>query len=152
TANAPCGAPSTFFTAPIAQNNVQTLYSFPLDTNPGWTLGTGWAFGHPTGTCGDPSNGYTGTNVYGYNLSGCYTNNIAVRYLTTTPFDCSNKSDVTLRFRRWLGVEESYYDHAIIQASNDNTNWTTVWEHAGQTLTETAWSLQTVDISSVADG
>ncbi len=49
-------------------------YSWSMDTNPGWTTEGDWAFGKPTGGGGgfgnpDPTSGYTGDNVYGYNLS-----------------------------------------------------------------------------------
>ena len=48
----------------------------PLDASPGWIMDGEWAFGQPTGSGGtffgnpDPSNGNTGTNVYGVDLTG----------------------------------------------------------------------------------
>ncbi|MFP6596163.1 MAG: hypothetical protein VCC01_01790, partial [Candidatus Hydrogenedentota bacterium] len=48
---------------------------FNMDSNPGWTTEGAWAFGTPTGggtNSGDPTSGHTGSNVYGYNLSGDY--------------------------------------------------------------------------------
>ncbi|MBU0641390.1 MAG: hypothetical protein KKB50_21225, partial [Planctomycetes bacterium] len=52
-------------------------YSWNMDTNPVWTTQGLWAWGPPTGGGGqhggpDPTSGYTGSNVYGYNLSGDY--------------------------------------------------------------------------------
>ncbi len=134
----------------------QRVYFFPMDTNPGWTTQDLWAFGHPTGGGGqyggpDPSNGYTGTNVYGYNLSGDYQNDLAERHLTSTALDCSNLSDVTLKFRRWLGVERSLYDHAYVRVSNNGSTWTTLWEN-GSEVADTSWVLQEFDLSAVADG
>lgn len=149
----PCGAPTNVYSAPVelAEPTPELAYSFDLSANPGWTLGTGWAYGDPTGSCGDPQNGFTGTNVLGYNLSGCYTNGIPVRYATTAAIDCSNLVNTQLRFRRWLGLEASQYDHATIEASNNGTTWTTIWNFVGPTLAESSWSLQTYDISAVAD-
>jgi hypothetical protein len=121
----------------------EVLYSFPLDTNPGWTTTGAWAFGHPTGAGShnkDPNNGYTGTNVYGYNLTGDYTNNMPVRYLTTTALNCSAAAGVELRFWRWLGVEQ--YDHAGIDVSTDGSTWTPVWAN-NALISESAWSFQT---------
>jgi hypothetical protein len=121
----------------------EVLYSFPLDTNPGWATTGAWAFGHPTGAGShnkDPNNGYTGTNVYGYNLTGDYTNNMPVRYLTTTALDCSAAAGVELRFWRWLGVEQ--YDHAGIDVSTDGSTWTPVWAN-NALISESAWSFQT---------
>jgi len=132
------------------------VHSFSMDLDPGWTTQGLWAYGRPTGGGGqyggpDPMSGYTGTNVYGYNLSGDYENNLPERHLTSTAIDCSALSSVTLKFRRWLGVEQSIYDHAYVRVSNDGTNFTTVWQNGG-TIAETAWSLQEIDISAVADG
>ncbi|HUN81912.1 MAG TPA: Ig-like domain-containing protein, partial [Phycisphaerae bacterium] len=126
--------------------------SFPLDTNPGWTTMGQWAFGQPTGTCGDPSSGYTGTNVYGYNLAGCYPNSLSpTQYLTTTAINCSGLTGVTLQFRRWLGVEQNAYDHATVDVSKNGTTWTNIYANGNTSLIETAWSLQTYDISAIAD-
>ncbi len=135
----------------------QVAYSWLLDTNPGWATEGLWAFGQPTGGGShnrDPNSGYTGSNVYGYNLTGDYSNNMTVpRYLTTTPIDCRRLSGTTLRFRRWLGVEGSLHDFATIGVSTDGTNWTTIWQNpTAAVISENAWSLQTYDISSVADG
>lgn len=150
----PCNAPTATYSAPVLNFvPAQTIYSFPMDSNPGWTTMGQWAFGVPTGTCGDPTSGYTGTNVFGYNLAGCYPNNLTpIQYLTTTALNCTNVSNAQLRFRRRLGIESSQYDHANIQVSNDGSNWTTVWNFSGGTLQEATWSLQTYDISATADG
>jgi hypothetical protein len=97
----------------------------------------------------DPNNGYTGTNVYGYNLLGDYSNNIPqARYLTTTAINCANRTSVQLRFWRWLGVES--LDGANIQVSNNGTTWTNVWQNTTG-VADTAWTQQTYDISAVAD-
>ncbi len=128
------------------------LYTFPLNTNPGWTTQGQWAFGHPTGGGShnrDPNNGYTGTNVYGYNLSGDYTNNMSVeQYLTTTAIDCAAASHVELRFWRRLGVEAT--DRARIYVSNNGTNWTQVWQNPA-TISDASWMFNVLDISAVAD-
>jgi hypothetical protein len=131
------------------------VYSWPLDTNPGWTTQDLWAWGHPTGAGGqygnpDPANGHTGTNVYGYNLNGDYQNNLPERHLTSTPINCTGLSQVSLRFWRWLNVEQPSYDHAYVRVSNNGTTWTTLWQNAAQ-ITDSAWSYQQFDISAVAD-
>ncbi len=132
-------------------------YFFSMDSNPGWTTEGTWAFGQPSGSGGsdhgnaDPSSGYTGSNVYGYNLNGDYTNDMPERHLTSTAIDCSDLSAVSLKFRRWLNVERNSYDHAYVRVSNNGTSWTTIWEN-GVELTDSAWSLREYDISAVADG
>lgn len=126
-----------------------------LASNPGWSAEGQWAFGVPTGggsNGGDPTAGYTGLNIYGYNLNGDYPNNMSVQYLTTTVLDCSTLSNTELRFRRRLGIESSSYDHANIQVSRNGSTWTTIWTHSGSSFNESSWSLQTYNISAVADG
>jgi hypothetical protein len=129
----------------------RVLY-FPMDTDPGWSTEAAWAFGHPTGGGShshDPSNGYTGPNAYGYNLSGDYTNNLPATYLTTSAMNLSNVTRAELRFRRWLGVELN--DGATVEVSSDGTNWTTVWQNP-TTQNDDLWLLMKYDIWAVADG
>lgn len=127
------------------------VHNVPLDANPGWN-GTGsWAFGVPAGLEGDPTSGFSGANVLGYNLSGEYGNNMGVESLTSTAFNMVGKTGAQLKFKRWLGIESSTYDHATVQVSSNGTSWTTIWAHAGATLNETSWSTQSFDISGVAD-
>ncbi|MGB2987124.1 MAG: C25 family cysteine peptidase [Phycisphaerae bacterium] len=150
----PFNAPSTVYTAIVG--TFAALWTDNLDTDPGWTTEGLWAFGQPTGGGGeyggpDPTGGHTGSNVYGYNLSGDYENYLDETHLTSGPFDCTDVANVTLKFWRWLGVEQPLYDHAYIRASTNGTDWTTVWENLGE-ITDTVWTLREVDISSVADG
>jgi hypothetical protein len=153
----PEGGDSNVATIAITIASVpQVIYNYPLDTNPNWTVQGQWAFGHPTGGGShnfDPTNGHTGTNVYGYNLAGDYANNLTpTMYLTTTAQDFSSVTSVSLKFWRWLGVESASYDHANIEVSNNNTTWTTVWNHAATTaIADTAWAQFSYDLSAVAD-
>jgi lysyl endopeptidase len=130
---------------------------FPLDTNPGWTLGTGWAFGVPSGAGGqygeaDPTSGYTGSNVLGYNLAGDYPNSMAESHLTTTAINCSAMQGTVLKFRRWLNVEQPSYDHAYVRIStNGGASWTQVWTNTAE-VADAAWTQVSYDISAVADG
>ena len=151
----PCDAPTSVYTATIVASipTPQLVHQYALSTNPGWTTIGQWAYGTPAGLSGDPSSGFTGSNVYGYNLSGDYPDNLStIQYLTSTPFDCSSIVGTKLRFRRWLGMESSQFDHASIQVSNNGSTWTTVWDFVGGDLNESAWSLQTYNIGSIADG
>ena len=123
-----------------------------MDNNPGWTLSGSWAWGKPAGLAGDPSTGYTGNNVVGYNLNGAYSNSmLATQYATLGPINLTGKTGVSLSFRRWLGVQSSTFDRATIQVSNNGTTWTTIYTNPTTNLVETSWSLQTYDISAVAD-
>jgi C1A family cysteine protease len=137
-----------------------------LDVDPEWSAESyqeihwpepiGWEFGVPEGLGGDnggpdPTGGHTGANVYGFNLSGDYPDELPETHLTTDAIDCSQLANVHLRFWRWLGVEESHYDHAYVRVSGDSLNWVTVWENV-ETITDTSWTQMDLDISEVADG
>jgi hypothetical protein len=134
----------------------QVIYDFLVDdSDPGFTTTGQWAFGQPTGGGShdfDPTSGFTGNNVCGYNLAGDYTNNMSEQYLTTPPLDFSEATDVTIRFQKWLAVESANFDHAAVQASNNGSTWTTVWEHTGEKVSPTSWESVEYDISAIADG
>jgi hypothetical protein len=112
------------------------LYSFDMSSDPGWTTEGDWAWGVPTGDGGstgsrDPSRGHTGSEVYGYNLSGDYDNRMSAQDLTTPNFDLTNVTGARLGFWRWLGVEESDYDHAVLSVQVAGGSWTTLYENSG---------------------
>ena len=123
-------------------------------SDPGWSTQGLWAYGQPTGGGGDhggpdPTSGYTGPSVYGYNLNGDYENNLPERHLTTAAIDCSGRTNVHLSFWRWLGVERPAYDHAYLRVSNNGTTWHTIWEN-GMEITDSDWNYQQFDISDYA--
>ncbi|HPQ42485.1 MAG TPA: hypothetical protein PLV45_19090, partial [bacterium] len=124
-----------------------------MDSDPGWTYENQWAWGVPQGNSGDPSSGFTGSNVVGYNLSGSYTNNMPETYCTTTSFDCTEATDVFLSYYHWLGVESSTWDHASVDVSPDGgSSWTQIWDHSGSSQSPSSWSYAEFDISAIAAG
>jgi hypothetical protein len=151
----PDGGDSNLATVIVTQRPPNLLHEVLLDDDPGWTTDGAWAFGVPAGGGsfnGDPTSGYTGSNVYGYNLNGDYTNFMSALSLTSTPFDLTDGMGTRIEFQRWLGIEDSFFDHAAVEISVDGTNWSTVWTHSGGEISESAWSLVSYDVSSVADG
>jgi len=146
-------------TISVTVGGPQLVHNFPLNTNPGWaisgTSGNQWAFGVPQGLSGDPASGFTGTNVFGFNLAGDYVNSIAVEHtLTTGAINCSNLTGVQVKFQRWLGIEHASFDHARLKVSTNGTTFTTVWENpagTGLSINESAWSLQSYNVPQ-ADG
>ena len=143
---------SDVFQMEVTSSNFARRYNWNMDSDPGWTTEGSWAYGVPTGSNGDPNTGFTGSNVYGYNLAGAYSNNMPETNLTSLPIDCSNLQNVEVHFMRWLGVESSSYDHASFAVSSDGTTWTTIWEHSGASFTDPDWQAQSFDISSIANG
>lgn len=132
------------------------FYSEPLDTDPGWSRQGDWQFGTPQGLGGteygnaDPGSGFTGENVFGYNLAGDYRKNLQPQHLTTNAINCSNKSNVHLEFYRWLNVESMTDDHASVQISTDGFNFTQIWQNSSA-VTDDTWQLIDLDISQYAD-
>ncbi len=141
TGAAPGDAPASWYDVTAAPL-VRLLYE-NMDVNPGWTAQPLWAWGTPTGGGGqygnpDPTSGYTGTKVYGYNLSGDYENNLAEKHLTTPALNFTGISGATLSFYRWLGVEQPLYDHAYVRYSTNGTTWTNLWTNTAQ-IADNAW-------------
>ncbi len=130
-----------------------------MDTDPGWTTGSEWAWGQPLGLGGeygnpDPDSGYTGNNVYGVNLSGDYPNSMgSTDYLISPEFDCSDTTFVSFTFMAWLGVERNSWDNASIDVSNDGGSlWTNIWANDDTSLDGGTWDLWEFDISAIAAG
>jgi hypothetical protein len=151
----PFAAPDSTYSA-LAYTGVAVYFEETMDSDPGWTTENLWAYGQPTGGGGqyggpDPTSGYTGPNVYGFNLNGDYPNNMPEYHLTSAPIDCSELSDVHLTFWRWLGVEQPTYDHAYVRVSTNGANWTTVWENPFE-IADDEWVEVDLDISAYADG
>ena len=132
------------------------VYSATMDQDPGWALDSGWAWGVPAGGGSrnhDPSAGFTGQNVIGYNLAGDYSNGISpVRYATTSAIDCRGYCHLKLSFYRWLGLGASAYDRGSIQVSNDGTHWTSLWVNGTAEIVDATWLRMEFDISKLADG
>jgi hypothetical protein len=147
---------STTRSASLEVGDRVRIFYYPLDFPPGWSHTGLWAWGQPIGGGGqngysDPTGGYTGDFVYGYNLYGDYENNLAEMPLTMSRVVFTNYTGVQLRFWRWLGVGDPSGDHAYIRVSRDGTNWTTFWTNTEE-ITDSGWVQQFVDISSLADG
>ena len=134
----------------------QFIYSADMDTNPGWTYDGYWAWGTPTGQGGakgnpDPTSGFTGANVVGYDLLGDYGWIIGSTQWATTPaINCTNHTGVTLTFYRWLNIDTYSRDEAYIEVSTDGANWTPIWQNPAKIM-DSSWTLQTFDISAIAD-
>jgi hypothetical protein len=141
--------------ATVTTNVERVIYSTDMTSNPYWSMTGKWAWGAPTGGGThnhDPTSGYTGTKVVGYNLKGDYANNITSPYYATiNMIDCNDYSNVKLSFYRWLGVEQNYWDHANIKVSNNGIDWTVIWENPTDAIADTDWQYMEYDISSVAD-
>ncbi len=141
-----------------------TIFFDDFENSSGWTLTGEFEIGQPNGLGGDhgntdPMQAFEGTNVLGVDLSGYgnypgdYEPNLSEdEYAAYSPaIDCSGYIDVTLSFKRWLGIEQPAYDHARIKISNDNgSSWQTIWENS-QTISDNSWQDIQLDLSSYAN-
>lgn len=125
--------------------------------------GDEWQLGTPAGKSGtatipgqsipwsDPSIAFSGSNCWGVDLgngsNGNYGTNVHV-WLRSPTIDCSNANGVHLRFQRWLSVQFGAADQARVRV-NGNVVWS---NPLSDSILENHWSLQDLDISSLADG
>jgi len=121
----------------------------------GWQLGAQWQQGAPTGQGGDPSAAFSGGGVVGLNLNGTYSPDSSTALLSPV-INTQGFATVRLQYRRWLGVEDGFFDQATI-ANNGAIVWSNFNSNAGdQSNTQHRdgeWRFHDVDLSaSVANG
>ena len=86
-----------------------------------------WMWGTPTGMAGDPDFAFSGNKIWGNDLGGGNYNgeyqNGKHNRLTSAPIDVGDHTELVLQYRRWLNVEDGFYDQASILA-NGAQIWT----------------------------
>jgi hypothetical protein len=121
-----------------------------------------WQRDTPTGAGGDPEGAYSGENGWGNDLAledtwnGQYQAD-KTNTLRSPTYDLSAYHTVRLAFRRWLGVEDGYYDKARVYVNEQE-----VWSNAASAGDDTAdhtmhhqdaeWILADLDVSAIAGG
>ena len=131
---------------------VTPLFCTGFDNQPeaeGWSLGAQWQWGPPTGQGGDPAAPFSGGAEIGLNLNGTYTPGTATSTLSPVVATQGFKT-VRLQYRRWLGVEDGFFDQASILA-NGKAAWTNFNSQAGD-LSKTQhrdleWRFHDVDLT-----
>jgi len=133
-----------------------TIYSFGLNSDPGWAREGQWQFGEPLGLGGfwfgnpDPITAYSGENVFGVNLSGDYEVSVGGPYsLTAGPFDLERYADIILKFARWLNSDEPGYVSSKVEVY-DGVQWHIIWENS-DFIMDNDWQLIEYDISEFVD-
>ena len=93
-----------------------------LDTDSDFVAGTGWQVGSwaPDSAATDPTEAYDG-QTHAWQLATYPAG--AINELSLGPIDTGPYTDVRLQFRRWLAVEDGYFDQAYIRV-NDERAWT----------------------------
>jgi len=113
-----------------------------------------WQWGTPAGMGGDPDAAFSGSRVWGNDLGGGEYNgeyqNDRHNRLSSAPIDVRGHSGLVLQYRRWLQVEDGYYDQAQILANGDLvwTNHGTSRSNGDEHHTDQQWQLHSLEIPS----
>jgi len=115
----------------------------PWETRESWQ--SQWEFGEPTGEFWNPDAAFTGSRIVGTALDGTYAN-LNLQYLQSPDIDVPAEGRMlTFSFRRWLTVEDGFYDKANVYVGDQQ-----VWQQAvspeGKSHTlDTDWVLFELD-------
>lgn len=138
-----------------------TIYSDNFDgASAGWTsvqvaTQNDWQIGPVNGESTDPSSAFSGANVRGNDLgasnyNGEYAANVE-NYLDSPTINCAGQSNVRVSYRRWLGVEDGFYDQARLEL-NGNVIWQNPATPGGGTnhLVDSSWQAIEHDVTALA--
>jgi hypothetical protein len=148
------GAPLEFYSYTIPG----AVFRDGFETTTGWTLEGEWQIGGPQGrgtSPGDPTAAFEGTKVLGHDLTGLGTNlgdyePKKTEAATSPVINASALTQGQLKFRRWLNVGGGGISSIDVKRG---AGWIAAWtSNSVSGLTESSWSLQTLDISALADG
>src|SRR5690606_20761849 len=90
-------------------------------TGPSTTAASAWAWGEAMGGATDPHAAHSGTHFLAQALGGDYAPGTR-SWVKLPPIDVGRWTDVHLQYRRWLAVEDSYFDQARVTV-NDEQAW-----------------------------
>jgi len=136
--------------------DVTPLYCNDFESNADdWTKTPDWEVGTPLGLSSDPNVAGAGTQSFGMDLTqdGAYrSRNMSVA--ESPAIDLMGNTKVRLQYKRWLGVEDGFYDHARIIANGSevfsNFASPTDPQSGGVNHIDHEWQFHDVDLSTVA--
>ena len=117
-----------------------------------------WMWGAPLGLGGDPDFAYSGNKVWGNDLGGGQYNgeyqNDKHNRLSSIAIDVGDEDRLVLQYRRWLNVEDGYYDRANILANGAQvwTNHSTTESVGTEHHRDDQWMLHSVPIEADGSG
>ena len=117
-----------------------------------------WMWGTPIGLGGDPDFAFSGNKVWGNDLGGGQYNgeyqNQKHNRLNSVEIEVGDAEELVLQYRRWLNVEDGYYDQANILANGDEvwTNHSTVEAVGDEHHRDDQWMLHSVPITADGSG
>ncbi len=144
----------------VYRGDVVPLYCTDFESNPfddGWRADDhgGWQWGVSGGSRehGDPSVAYSGSRVLGTGLAasaGAYPAG-AITWAESPLVETGQWSDVRLHYRRWLNVEDGFYDQASISVNGERA-WANLSSGGNSNKTQhhedRAWVFNDVALSS----
>lgn len=146
--------------------DVEPIYCTDFESDPaadGWTHGLtsgepsegadDWQWGTANGnsTNGDPLEAFSGNQVFGNdlalqpNFNGLYQAD-KVNFALSPEIDTSAYQGVRLQYRRWLNVEDGFFDQGTIYA-NDQMAWTNLDSDGNVNHRDREWRFQDVDLT-----
>lgn len=130
--------------------NVDVLFSDDMESGPGaWTHGganDSWQHGAPAFSEG-PATAYSGSNVWGSNLTGPYLDN-ADAWLMTPEISLAGYAGAALRFMDWYKFENNF-DYGYLQIStNGGSTWTDLRPRV--TNQNSGWTRVTINLDAYA--
>lgn len=140
----------------VGERTTYAFFNFENLSDEGWThqqllTQDDWQHEVPAGKSFDPPAAFSGSRVWGNdlgnsNFNGAYQPSVD-NVLRSPVFNLAGATHTHLRFRRWLSVEKSEYDHATITVDGSQ-----VWENPFATQTvDDAWRFVDFDIGTLAD-
>jgi hypothetical protein len=148
----------------LYQGETVKLYCTDFETtNPfteGWTTGVDegtpspFEWGIPTAGATDPHAAFSGFKIMAQRLDANYLPKQRA-WIKTPPVDVGQYSDVRLQYRRWLAVEDSHFDTAMITA-NDKKAWVNftgdVGDNSAMHHVDKEWRFHDVPLSGYFTG
>ncbi len=150
-----------FFVGQVTEIYCARFEGAPSDWTHGATAGTDdWVAGTPNGAGDDPTMAFGGSGVFGTDLGanggdGAYEPSVST-WARTPEIDVSGHTNVRLQYRRWLGVEDGFFDDATITVDGQQ-RWANTNSNNGNNSSlqhkDKEWRFQDVDLSAdAADG
>jgi hypothetical protein len=163
-ATVPAGAPGANYLYDVGTLATQLAYDFEPISDEGWThaqvaVQDDWQHGAPAGKSTDPAFAWSGTRCWGNDLgltvgtqqfNGEYQPDVN-NYLQSPSFNFTGKTNLRLRFMRWLGVEDGFYDQATITVNGTQIFQNEATPGGTKHTLDQAWTPQDFDIGAFAN-
>ncbi|MBP9085300.1 MAG: hypothetical protein KBG15_04240 [Kofleriaceae bacterium] len=150
----PSNRADPFYEFAVGEGNVIWCTDFENGSN-GWSSTGNWSVGSTGAGAYDPKAPFAGTGMYGLNLAGDGSYRARATSKAQSPeVDVAGYDNVHLRYRRWLTIEDGFYDQAKIVV-----NGATVWTNRASSVDpgtngvehqDTEWRFHDVEVTSQA--